>query len=835
MFVYARRRPSTNIMTRDKVDSKYFRRTQSLGLSDTPRLTPRRNALSAPSLDTLADTRASAPQQTTAPQPSPPSLQTVHDAAARRAMAALGRGTLESVQELDAGSQGELEVMRYLVPNAAGGMPGSLVGGAADGPHGALDANSWQVADTSTFSASGNRWGGGVGGSPDDGKDKIGAFYDVLPTLGVSDSCRVWENSGGDSLSVSGAAFSVLGGPVTGVGAGLTYSTAAGAKVGVGPAFWMTTSSEFTVLRTYEGHDPKLQGQVLVRWHRVLAPAAGLDLSFGTHHFGLGGKLMLTRGRQLVCELYVPPHELAETLHRRGKVPKLLRHVGESMGLMRAPVEKTRLQEALAQGTNLHEGESVRFSASGTITVGLSAGAAGLRGTVASSYTGDHEFTVRRLDKDHVEVIVAPKKEIATSVSVEALLVGDAYHTNAYALGTGQGFRFDIGSEAGRRKLKEALSGTLPSNSVSLTPLKESDEHDLPAMVRGEAMPDGVSRTHIEKAERPTVRSGIGLPLPTEKIGGGSLFYERFGGSHLGTNGPAFLAINQVGLQNETQKFVYGKDRARLSATRRRLGHTLPDGTSHKRFDGVEVEADLSQTRAKGKSRDGIGKTFEKAFSTSVRPFGIQGKGQTYGATALRLVTPAELRRLAVAQPHEVEGAAKVVGADAPMLQRLVEEVRDILHLSAQKGRSAHNIDVLEACATRVQTYTTRKHRHMFDDMAALHTLLDPSQHRLKISTRSSAYDKPYQKAQELLLKYDSGPLPPSVTTGQVLKEANKVARKLRKGMDSINDDQIGRAFNVDRLERRLMLLAQVRGDVLDLIKAFEHIDKTGQREPAKE
>jgi hypothetical protein len=356
----------------------------------------------------------------------------------------------------------EQQANRFFIPQASGTDASGAQWGQPDGgPHGTVAADRWAVHGGDSLSLQGNRNGisGNVGlGSGDSPLSLTGFSLADAASLGIAKGFNLGAHNS-LNLGMLGIAGSGLG------GGALTLNLATGPlKTYASVIGLVSASAGLKVLEMYEGSDPARAGKFFVEWRQRVVPTFGLEISGNMHTFGMGGRLLLSRSKQVLYRIYLAPEQIGTILSQQdGKKAALF------SGLMGLHLKKLPLHLFGAQDVLAHPerggflvGESMSFAVAYAGSGGLSLGTHGLRSGVFGTYAHERELTVSRASAFEVELVLAPKRTFSSSANLDAAIVAEAYAQHTRSQAQTSSLIFNLQETGAHDALQSILAGTAP-------------------------------------------------------------------------------------------------------------------------------------------------------------------------------------------------------------------------------------------------------------------------------------------------------------------------------------------------------------------------------------
>jgi len=602
------------------------------------------------------------------------------------------------------------------------------------------------------------------------GESRDVALYLDTSTVDVSTSTR-WEADGrvhsrsADLGFTRNAAFVAVSGSDT---------NPAGNTIKRSAQVLLSADRAVADLGAYEGDDPRLKGKRQVQLTRSLA--GGLDVGSGIKlpTFGIGGRLVLDKGRDVTFTTFLGTARARAVLTEGGGALGFIRNKARAVGAALEPL----VVPDLANPSTMKVGDQLTVKTSGTLMAGVALGAATVTAGVQVEMRGEFELTARKLSDTQIELSVNPRNLRGVQIFADTGYLLDVGHTHSKGEGFRQSFTFDLSNPAAAAAYQAALQGELPNGLNSKTLPKE--EAALATLVRDEKLPGGVTRNLLERADVTASTTGGGLnwgPLQSEGgIAGLSYRRSKVEGRSVITNGDASLTTESRGVERRREVLLSGTETDGVSASVRTVTLYDTNGVGTRAFEGLHLRAHFSDDRVKGlELNDEVLDRVNGAFGTQLPHFERAGRKQSREISVTRIMTPEDLLRLTTVNPAAVRDAATAAEVKEKPLAALVTSLKSIKNPEAQ--------------ATLVKDYVAEQG---LDGFGAIHRLLGGAD-ALRVQTSSNAYTRPAAAAELLALKYDQ---PISATDSADLVTARfeavlPVRRTLLEAQLDLDDDKL--------------------------------------------
>lgn len=732
------------------------------------------------------------------PLPKAPRMPIASDV--RDELAGIGATTADALGELQTAEQNALRNTRYVISAAPNTPWDAAAGNAATNLE--LSAQRLTLQCTSADTVNLSRGGGSAALACDsDAHTKISLDQDITAT-GIGIAQTVDTTSAGSDV-LKGELFGTD--QVRGISLANTWTTGGDTRVGGSIAAVIVGGSRLQPMMWDDGV-ANSGGRVLAKWETQLMPIIACDVGASWVHLGASVRASAFKSHQNVYEVYVSPQEINAAMVNSHGLAHWVASGMQTLGWKEAPVGLPSLRKVLEErhANHLGIGESVRMVRTGNISGGVAVSAYGSRLGLYGSYTGETELTVARVDENHLDVTIAPKRIKTFSANFDALIAAEIFTTGSLATGLSRGFRVDLRESASREALGKLFdSGICPGCDHAPTRLNAYAAIDMAQQVRHGALPDGTRSLYMQRAEQVEARWGLGMPKPfflTGRIAGMGLEGKVFDGIQVTTDGSASLTTKTLGLGKKRDLWAAGSTYKDLTAGVRRLDLFDESGRPESRFDGLDVKLVKGLTRVVGQARAKLTRKVAKLLGTDIPTPKQKGEAQTYAVTMERLFTHNDLARVAACTHIERLRAAFQSGVPIKALTTLTERL--------QKLKADSDITSLAFAlntAAEVQAFLVAHGQRGF---AAVHAMTRGSIEDVDVGVESSAFDKPVKKSFALQLEY--GISQDARTLKRGVREAARVKEEVKRGVSNLQDDPILKKLNSENHGAKVTALKAV-------------------------
>ncbi|MCK6552551.1 hypothetical protein L6R52_42375, partial [Myxococcota bacterium] len=609
------------------------------------------------------------------------------------------------------------------------------------------------------------------------------------------------------------AAALYLGGHVAawkgfvGVGGNVALATDT-TTVQVGGYVSLSADRSVRDLGPYEGDVPALAGRHGVEIREQASVSARVQAGLATGGLGIGGRLQVAEKREAVFRTFVDVGDARAIVAGADGVRGWARGTIEALGLAARSVPFPEL----SRPDTLRVGDEVVLETTGSLQGGVVLGGFGATLGAAAMMDGSFQLGVRRIDADHVELVVAPKrvKGIGLMANLGGLAVASATKTLSLALR--QAFVFDLREPTARAAYHKALHGTLPTSIGEPTSVREHDDERLLAAMRHEALPAGVTRTFLEKAEVPMTVRGVstGLLFLPEWADPAGLSYHhlRAKARVVTTDGSVAVSSTTRGIEDAWDTLFSGKSSVAVSATVERETRPLALGDVRRSFARLVLRARLADSKVVGRDLNaGLVAPINAAFGTTIDPYTRAGRKQSREVRLERVLDAAALDQLARASVIALRRACAASGA----------KVEPLTDLVACLGAEHNPWDRAEL----VQRYVAREALAGF---GAIHQLLgEPT--ALTVHTTSDAYERPVETARRLAMELPGRiePRLPASALNARFQSVQAALDDVKEALRDLDDDAIMHELDPGAIAKHREQLANA-GQILRALIAVDHL-----------
>jgi hypothetical protein len=649
--------------------------------------------------------------------------------------------------------------------------------------------------ESRSVSATGGLSTGGVWGEVAVGGDKSGTSVGAYWEPGWYDASvgHSWATHDGGVMNAGGGAFWYPEGG--GVSGWLKHTGADGLTRKLGAYVSVNADRAIKDLGPVDGAD----GQRRVELERSNAVNGGITPGLAGEVLGIGARLTVSKGRSLVYRTVVDENDARTLLTEEGGVVGYARDKARALGLKEDPLAVPDLSAP----DDIKVGDELVVTVSGKINTGLFLGGLPVRVGAQGSLRGDFELAVKKRDEHHVELVVTPVKVRGLQARVGSpwVLDFDASTTGARAMR--QGFVFDLRDPDAAAAYQRALDGDLPGGIEAKPARKRPPASALKEAIDGETLPEGVTRTYVERVDLKRRAIGLSVGFGLWRRGGSFLGigYHRTKTDEKVTHLEDGVVIDVAtrGIEKRKDVLISGTETRGVWAQLARTTDFDANGKGVGRFRGLRLEARLSDTKVRGlELNDEVIDKLNEAFGLDLPHYKEDGaKGS---------------REVKLERPLQAEHLATLAESDAPELERLRKyfaEATDDL------GR-----------AEAVQRFCAEKG---IEGFGAIHRALGGGRAGLEVSTSSSLYDDPMAAASRLALEH-SEPLSADATKKELTARfvevddtlAHLARALLHVATDPLLDDD-ARASMAEDLQAAQSLLV----DINDV----SHLGRTERKE----
>jgi len=598
-----------------------------------------------------------------------------------------------------------------------------------------------------------------------------------------------------------------------GLGGSIAMS-AGGVTASVGGYAAISADRSMIYLGKYGGELAELKDLHQVEIREDVEKTARITGGVSYNGFGIGGRLQMSKGKEVVYRTFMEDVEARDALNEAADPRNFFRNKAEALGL----IAKSVPMPNLGRPETILVGDEMVVQTTGKIQGGILLGGMGSTLGVIGTMEGSFEMAVRRLDDKKIELSVCPKTIKGIGITANATLA-HAFAAKSVALAMRQSFVFDLDTEDGRDAYRKAVHGILPSNLKDPGAVHENDDERLLAAMNLEALPSGVTRTFLEKAEVPMTIKGVGagIHILPDGAGSGGIAYHEIASKqrHVITDGAVALTRNTEGMEHAHQRFRSGTERKAVYATVRRVTTFDGPGKYTRDFDRLLLRANFSDSKLVG---DDINKKMvapiNNALGTTIDDFERAGHHQSRDVTLERILTIEDMDKLARAPVVDVARACSISGADTGRLTTLISDL-------------AGEFNPWDR-AQLIQEYISDQELEGF---GALHQVLGGNKRSLNVRTSSDAYVTPIKQAQNLSLQFSHRieSWDTKATLNDRFSSVREAIEGVREALRDLEDDSFLLEFDPVGMEAQRGALLSARRTLRDLLK-MDHLKPAARR-----
>jgi hypothetical protein len=415
-----------------------------------------------------------------------------------------------------------------------------------------------------------------------------------------------------------------------------------------------------------------------------LRTASGKSLlarpGLGFAHFGIGGQLSVRKDKDVVLRAALTEDAAKSALGESKGVLGYFRDKARAAGVASEPVpipDLTKPEELAA-------GDEMVVSTSGSVSGGVFVGA--LAGIGAQALVqGDFELAVKKHDDDRVELAVTPRKIKGGQVRAGAALLLDIDRAKFSADAFRQSFVFDLKDPAAKAAYLKALEGDLPGAWPEGKELPDHDDGQDPLetrfhdAIKAEELPSGVKRTFVELLDVERKQSGWGLGFGVWRRGAAFIGLgrdtldtrttrTRVSSRHAGR-------AHTRSVESRRYTLISGIETEGVHASLRRRTVFDDDGTPHREFTGLALEARIHDTKVRGgELNDDFIRAVRETFGIDLPDVDVEGTKQAREVRLGRVLSAADLEALSSANIPGLELAGTPVEKAEAVQDFIAEE-----------------------------------------------------------------------------------------------------------------------------------------------------------------